>query len=258
MNAWYMHPYTHVLLLASALPNGIGRLPAMSEMPSRAGAPSSAAIPYANVRAWERRGWCYFEGCASALVKHPYCLWDDRFYDASHAGDHALVPTVRRGRSGVAMVPESLDGLRQALRAGRGAPLSPSAFAEVMAARVAEGSLAFTSSTADMEMVIGLYASGFVTAFDTFPSMSHSHNIISFDGLSFGSDDEKVARLAAALAYVVAHCTFPHGPVRISLEGNHFSPADQAVLREAVKGCDGIAELYVGYESNHERVRQRI
>lgn len=84
-------------------------------------------------------------------MKHHYCLWDDRFYDASHAGDAALAPTVRRGRSGVATMPERLDGLRQALRAGRRAPLSPAAFADVMTRRVADGTLAFTSFNADMQ-----------------------------------------------------------------------------------------------------------
>ena len=40
MNAWYMHPFTHVLQLASALPGG------------------TDADPYANARLWENRGWC--------------------------------------------------------------------------------------------------------------------------------------------------------------------------------------------------------
>ena len=230
MNGWYMHPFTHVLQLASALPKGVD------------------GDPYGNTRAWEDRGWCFFEGCASALVKHHNCLWDDRFYDVSRAGSAALAPNVTRSPSGLPIMPDSLDGLRQALRAGRPAPLSPSAFAETMRRRVESGSLAFTSSKADMTMVIELYASGFTAAFDTYPNISLGHNIVSFFGLQFGSDDEQVKNLVDTLTYVVKHCSFPHGPLRISCEGNGFSAASQQALREAVKGCSGIAELYVGYE----------
>jgi hypothetical protein len=52
MNGWYMHPFTHVLLLSTPLPNG------------------DASAPYANTRPWENRGWVFFEAAASALVKH--------------------------------------------------------------------------------------------------------------------------------------------------------------------------------------------
>ena len=256
MNMWYMHPFTHVLQLASAVPKGAAVAADATTADSGAGALASAAaalVPYQNTRAWEQRGWCFFEGCASALVKHHYCLWDDRFYDASHAGtSHALAPTIRRGSSGVPMMPERLDGLRQALRAGRRAPLSPTAFAEEMGRRVDDGSLAFTSSKADKDLVIGLYRTGFVAAFDTYPIISHGHNIISFFGLDFGSSEKQAANLAMALAYVARHCTFPHGPVRISCEGNGFSPKSQAVLRKAVNGCDGIEELYVGYVGSRD------
>jgi len=104
-------------------------------------------------------------------------------------------------------------------------------------------------------MVIGLYASGFVAAFDTYPAISHGHNIISFFGLEFGSDDEQARQLAQALAYAAAHCTFPHGPVRISAEGNGFSATSQAALRAAVSGCSGIEELYVGYERTKQHAK---
>ena len=54
MNAWYMHPFTHVLLLSCPLPTGAA---------------------YTNTKAFDARGWCYFEACASSLVKHDSCLW---------------------------------------------------------------------------------------------------------------------------------------------------------------------------------------
>ena len=81
-----------------------------------------------------------------------------------------------------------------------------------------------------------------------YPRISHGHNIVSFFGLEFGADDEQAARLAAALQYVARHCTFPHGPIRISAEGNGFSAQSRARLRAAVEGCAGIQEIYVGYQ----------
>ena len=221
---------------------------------------------------------CFFESCASSLVKSEYCLWDDRFYLSSSvegtavdaavpAAAMAPVATCKVSMAGSAAggaVPASaapeaseqgdvhllitphyhLDGLRQTLRAGRRAPLSPTAFAWVMRQRVAEGSLAFTSSNADMEMVISLYTAGFVAAFDTYPAVCLGHNIIDFFGLHFGTD-EQAAQLAAALSYVSTHCDFPHGSVRISAEGNGFTARSKAALREAIQGCAGIEALYL-------------
>jgi len=212
MYQWYMHPFTHVLILGSALPT---------------------SCEYANSRPWDRRGWCCFEGCASALIKHEYCLWDDRSLTGEYHGR-----VVRRDGA------PQLHGLRQTLRAGRRAPLSPSAFAEMVERRVADGSLAFTSERNDKALVIDLYRTGFVQSFDTFPCVSVGHNIISFFGLGFGTE-EQIAQLADALAYVAQHCSFPHGPVRISCEGNGISKAGMATLRETLAGCSGVEALYL-------------
>ena len=137
-----------------------------------------------------------------------------------------------------------LDGLRRTLRAGRRAPLSPTAFALTMRQRVAEGTLAFTSSNADMEMVISLYTAGFVAAFDTYPAVCLGHNIIDFFGLHFGTE-EQAAQFAAALSYVSTHCSFPHGRIRISAEGNGFTAKSKSALREAIHGCAGVEALYL-------------
>ena len=249
MNQWYMHPYTHVLLLASSLPLGMGEaaVPGGIAVPAVPGDSAAgvtggvAAAPragYSNTRRWDARGWCFFEGCASSLVKHEFCLWDDRFYD------HYDRQLQRRGSTVVAVKQDSLDGLRKTLRAGRHAPLSPPAFATLMEQRVAEGSLAFTSTNADMHMVIDLYTAGFIAAFDSYPAVSLGHNIICFFSLNFGTKEE-VQHFAETLSYVAQHCTFPHGPVRIDAVGNGFLPATKAALHAAVKDCAGVEELFL-------------
>lgn len=207
MNSWYMHPFTHVLLMSSALPR---------------------SVAYTNTRPWDRRGWCFFEACASALVKHESCLWDEQHFDVAF---------------GFFARQETLDSLRKTLRAGRRSPLSPTEFAAEMRRRVEDGSLAFTAGKVDMDTVIQLYERGFVAAFDSFPRVSQGHNIISFFGLGFGAGQAE--SLISALAFVREKCTFPNGPVRISAEGNGFSEDSKATLRDVVSGCTGIEDLYL-------------
>ena len=113
-----------------------------------------------------------------------------------------------------------------------------------MEQRVAEGSLAFTSTNADMHMVIDLYTAGFIAAFDSYPAVSLGHNIICFFSLNFGTKEE-VQHFAETLSYVAQHCTFPHGPVRIDAVGNGFLPATKAALHAAVKDCAGVEELFL-------------
>ena len=110
-----MHPFTHVLLLSGGLPSG------------RA---------YTNGRTWGQRGWCFFEGCASALVKGELCLWDERAYEG--AGD--------------------LDGLRRQCQAGRLPPMSPTDFEAVLRRGVNDCSLAFTAGKVDEDLIVKLYA----------------------------------------------------------------------------------------------------
>jgi len=109
-----------------------------------------------------------------------------------------------------------------------------------------EGTILFTSTKADKEMVINLYTAGFVEAFDSYPRVSQGHNIVSFSGLDFGRTlQEAETGLAGALAYVARHCTFPHGQVRVDATGNSFSVKAKAALRQAVRGCPGIEALYL-------------
>jgi hypothetical protein len=112
-----------------------------------------------------------------------------------------------------------------------------------------------------MEMVIGLYERGFVHAFDSYPRVSMSHNIISYFGLwaehlaeraprdAAGAPerfaDAQAEQLAAAIVYVAEHCSFPDGPLRISAEGNGFSAAGKLALRNAAEPCAGIEALYL-------------
>ena len=114
-----------------------------------------------------------------------------------------------------------------------------------MERRVAGGLVKFTSGLSDMRIVVDLYRSGFVAAFDTFPAMSLGHNIISFFGLGFGEEQQQADHLAEALAFAADQCSFPHGPVRFSAEGNGFSPSSKALLRNAVAGCASIEQIYL-------------
>ena len=257
MNAWYMHPFTHVLLLSCPLPTGAA---------------------YTNTKAFDARGWCYFEACASSLVKHDSCLWsyanfppvstmptivpadapapststdddDAKIIDVTDDNEALLGGSLPAKHTQLfAKGPDgegTLDGLRRALRAGRKAPLSPDDFAETMERRVSEGSLSFTSLRADMQVVINLYTAGFTAAFDTYPRVSLLHNIISWFALGFGESDSEVEHLTNAIGYAAKHCAFPHGPIRISAESNGFNAASKLRLKQAVEGCSGIEELYL-------------
>ena len=71
MHLWYSHPFTHVLLVTTPLPDD----------------PAGAAA-YTNRRSYEERGWCFFEMQISSLVKNADVLWDLRHFDGkSHSYD---------------------------------------------------------------------------------------------------------------------------------------------------------------------------
>jgi hypothetical protein len=195
MNSWYMHPFTHVLIMGSAIPSG---------------------ARYENTRDWHERGWCFFEGCASGLVKGAYCLWnEDSFEDAT-----------------------DLDGLRRQCKVGRQPPMSPPQFEQTLRARLANGTLAFTNGAVDADLVVDLYRTGFVKAFETMPQLSLIHNVISFVGLGFGSSPASVKLLSATLSYLRDSCSFAHGPVQIDASANGFSGADKRILRTAAQGLN--------------------
>ena len=136
--------------------------------------PDGAA--YGSTRPYDARGWCEMERrtcaiskCAQYLARvsnrrdpqnarhSPIarvspaarsCLWDHRGFS----------PAGLAGLGGMQL----FDALRKQLKAGRPPPLTPDGFAESVRARCKAGELAFTAGAADMELVIRMYASGFV------------------------------------------------------------------------------------------------
>lgn len=130
MHAWYGHPYTTTLVMARPLPY-------------------SAA--YSNTRPYEKRGWTLFERRLSSLVKHDGNYWDMR----------KLTPP------SASAAPLSYSEVRQLLSAAREPVASPKRMARLLREGVASNELAFTALD-DLELVVELYARGFVHAVDTY------------------------------------------------------------------------------------------
>ena len=163
--------------------------------------------------------WCFFEGCASGLVKGEYCLWNEESFEGA----------------------TELDGVRRQCKAGRLPPMSPSQFETTLRTRLRQGSLGFTNGKVDADLVIDLYRSGFIQAFETLPQLSLGHNVISFAGLGFSTIPNGIDTFVSALSFVQEHCSFEkHGPIQISVEGNGFSNADRQRLWDTVRNCKGI------------------
>jgi len=130
--SWYSHPYTHTLLLTTQLPTG--------------GA-------YKSLRPYAERGWCETERRVSGVSKCTHCLWD-------LAG---FAPERLVGLEGM----HAFDELRSQLRGGRSPPLAPDRFAALVRHKVDAGELVFTAE-ADVEVVLQMYATGFVRVFDAY------------------------------------------------------------------------------------------
>ena len=127
MHRWYVHPATHVLVVATPLPTG---------------------APYGNTRPYLSRGWCYLEMRMSALVKRRNLLWDMRnFAEAVAEGGDSEYKTLKEG-----------------MNAGRLPPMSPDRVASEMRKSVASGTLSF-SHAADEDVVLDMYRRGFEEAF---------------------------------------------------------------------------------------------
>ena len=127
MHRWYVHPATHVLVVATPLPTGAS---------------------YGNTRPYLARGWCYLEMRMAALVKRRNLLWDLRnLAEAVDEGGGSEYRTLKEG-----------------MNAGRLPPMSPDRVAAEMRRSVADGTLAF-SHAADEAVVLGMYRRGFEEAF---------------------------------------------------------------------------------------------
>ena len=202
VDALYMHPFTHVLKMTGPVPK------------------CDDPAGYSNSSPYERRGWCFFESHAAAIVKDDDCLWDY----AEAAGE------------------TTLEGLRSRLRCGRRPPLSPGLFREAMEYKCGTRELCFTDG-ADMQTVITMYAAGFEKAFSSFARTKLEDNTLYYQALEWGSAD--VAVLTTTLTHLATQVTFEAGPIVINMTDNEFEPDEEAQLQEAVAGCDGIQALWL-------------
>ena len=203
MHLWYSHPFTHVLLVTTPLPDD----------------PAGAAAAYTNRRPYEERGWCFFELHMSSLVKNADVLWDLRHFD---------------GKS------HSYDALRAQLRTGRRPPLSPSRLEQEMSTRVAAGTLSF-SYASDIEPVFELYRRGFVQAFVGYRQLrsikTGAGTSVFCGNLGWGA--EEAAQLADAIRFIGEHCEMAGGAIELTLRGNCFPPESQELIMVAVEEIGG-------------------
>jgi len=186
INEWYMHPFTPVLLVTTPLP--------------------ASAV---NKRAYDGRGWCYFERRLASLVKDESMLWD-----------LSLHPEGKR--LGYADCKDDLKSSRMPF-------LSPERVERELREGVKSGALSFTAGLKDLELVSGLYQRGFVKAFESFRSSGGS--IIFFT--SFGWGTKEVPMLVEAIKYAHEHCR-PRDSQMLDLTANAFTPEDKQALREAL------------------------
>ena len=121
------------------------------------------------------------------------------------------------------------------MMAGRGPPISPAAFGESMRARVATGELKFTAR-ADEEFVIGQFEKGFVGAINREAAKEGGRDLFFMD---LGWGEAEAAELLEALKYAAAHCSFPHGKVKVFCGvGNQFD-VDALRAKARAEGLDG-------------------
>ena len=189
INEWYFHPSTCVLVVST---------------------PPPAGAKYTNTRLHEARGWCYFEKCAAMAVKHNDCLWDVAGLAARTNGEDDFVP------------------MMLAMMAKREPPLSPDTMAEDLRGAVASGTRAFTAN-ADVALVIGQYARGFVKAFSNLQTRCPGTSDLFYTDLNWG--DEQGRTMLEAMRYVVQHGEFPDGDHDINfMNDNNFSEEMKATF----------------------------
>ena len=192
INEWYFHPCTKVLVVSTPPPEG---------------------AKYTNTRLHEARGWCYFEKCAAMAVKDDTCLWD--------VAGLADLPDGRQGH---------FNSMMFAMKAKREPPLSPDTMAEDLRSAVASGTRAFTAN-ADVALVIGQYARGFVKAFSNYCTQCPGSSSLFYEDLNWG--DEQGRTMLEAIKYVLQHGEFPGGKLHISCRsGNNFSEEMKATFEQ--------------------------
>ena len=114
---------------------------------------------------------------------------------------------------------------------------SPEQMARELREGVASGEIGFTSG-ADADVVIALYAKGFVGAFDTARQYGDSGGVICYSHLGWGT--KEVPTLVAALEYAEAHCRPKDAEGKedakpwLVLVDNEFTAAEEAQLRAAI------------------------
>jgi hypothetical protein len=173
---------------------------------------------YENTRHYEKRGWCHFELRTASIVKLGGCLWDLSLHKEG--------------------APITLVECEDTLNQGTRPPLtSPEQMATELREGVASGEIGFTSG-ADADVVIELYAKGFVGAFDTFLQYTSNVPMIYYQRLRWGT--KELPTLVAALEYAEAHCRpkdakGKDGMVCLDVSGNWFTEAEKAQLRVAVR-----------------------
>ena len=128
-------------------------------------------------------------------------------------------------------------GCRANLKSTRPALTSPEQMATELRQGVASGEIGFTSG-ADADVVIELYAKGFVGAFDTYLQYGSISGIIYWN-LGWGT--KEVPTLVAALEYAEAHCRpkdeegKEDAKVTLDFEHNEFTEAEKARMPDPWK-----------------------
>ena len=194
---WFAHPYTHVLLVTTPLPTGAA---------------------YTNVRPYDARGWCEVERRTCHVSKCVHTLWDLSGY----------APAALEALSGMQLY----DALRAQLKTGRAPPLTPTAFAKSLRARVERGELSFSSPT-DLELVLEMYRHGFVHVFETYRAFDADGFFAAWAAMEWALPEAR--QVAAALSYASKHCRV-RSEISLRLEGNRFGREGQEAIEKAIKG----------------------
>lgn len=202
MHLWYSHPFTHVLLVTTPLPDG---------------------GDYAKRKAYHERGWCFFELQTSSLIKNADLLWDLSKLPPAAAAVGADGTAVR-----------AYTECRTVMVAGRQPPLSPDTVEAEMRARIAAGTLAF-SYEEDVEPVIAMYRRGFVAAFAGYRQLRQiaegAGTTIYYGKL--GWTDADAAVLADAIRYADQHCDIRFGKIELQFSENRFTSKGVGMLLAA-------------------------
>ena len=114
------------------------------------------------------------------------------------------------------------------MMAKREPQLSPDTMAEDLRSAVASGARAFTAN-ADVELVIGQYARGFVKAFSNYCTQCPGSSSLFYEDLNWG--DEQGRTMLEAMKYAVQHGEFPDGDLDIHfMNDNNFSEEMKATF----------------------------